>query len=316
MIAETALDPAGTRWGSPTAHLLAACLVIVLWGGSYAVTRAAVQEIPPLLLAFLRFALASVLLWPVVRRRCPGVRLHRRDRWAAAGLGTTGVALYFVFENFGLKHTTASHGALIIATIPLVTAVAEALVRRHPLRPGTLAGLLVALVGVGVIVGGPGSGGASLLGDLLMLGAVGSWVAYTFIAHRLGTRYPNLWVTQAAMVGGTLVLAPLAAAEWAAVAPLPSPSPAAWGALLYLAVLCSALGYLLWNGAIPALGVGVTSNLIYGIPLVGVLSGVLFLGEPFTAGTAAGGALILAGVYGASRASRGGRPGGGKAGRP
>ncbi|MHB8765898.1 MAG: EamA family transporter, partial [Deferrisomatales bacterium] len=76
----------------------------------------------------------------------------------------------------------------------------------------------------------------------------------------------------------------------------------------------SALGYLLWNAAIPALGVTATNNLIYGIPLVGVLAGVAFLGEPLTARVALGGALIVGGVAVASRARPG--PGLGSTGQP
>ncbi|NOY44577.1 MAG: DMT family transporter [Deltaproteobacteria bacterium] len=290
------LSGPSSRW----VHWVSATFVILLWGGSYAATRAAVQEFPPLLLAFLRFVLAATLFGPLVRARCRGVRLAPEDRWAAAGLGFTGVTLYFAFENLGLARTTASHGALIIATIPLATQLAEAVRSRRRPRLRVLLGLGTALAGVGLIVGADEGAGASLLGDGLMFGAVFAWLAYTFLAERLGRRYPNLWVTQAAMVGGAAFLAPLAAVEWLVAPAVGLPSPGAWAAFLYLAVLCSALGYLLWNAAIPALGVTAVNNLIYGIPLAGVASGVVFLGEPFTGRTVWGAALVLAGVYAAT----------------
>jgi len=71
--------------------------------------------------------------------------------------------------------------------------------------------------------------------------------------------------------------------------------------VVFLGVFCSAAGYLLWNRAIPVLGVSVTNNLIYGIPLVGVLAGVLLLGEALSERVALGGALVVGGVVLASR---------------
>lgn len=281
-------------------HLASALFVILLWGTSFAVTRVAVREIPPSALAFLRFALAALLLWPAVRRRCRGERLAPADRLKAFGLGFTGVTLYFAFENWGLVYTTASHGALIVATIPLATALLDAWGRRARPPASLVGGLLVSLAGVGLVVG-PSRGEARLLGDALMFGAVVSWVAYTFLARHLTGRYSTLFVTQAAMVVGTLTLAPLAALELGLRPPAGPPSPAAWAGVAFLGVFCSALGYLVWNAAIPALGVTLSSNLINGIPLVGVLTGVVALGEPFTAATAAGGALVVGGVVWASR---------------
>ena len=288
-----------------TLHLFGATFAVVLWGASFSVTRAAVQEIPPLTLAFLRFTLATLVLWPVVRRRWGRLSVAPEDRRTAFALGFVGVTLYFLFENVGLRYTTASHGALIVATVPLASVLAEAAARRRLPPTPVLGGLLAALAGVGLIVDWRGGGEASLLGDSLLFGAVFSWVGYTFLVRRLSRRYPNLWITHAAMAVGAVTLFPLAVVEMA-LHPWTPPSPAAWGAVAYLGVFCSALAYLLWNRAIPVLGVSVTNNLIYGIPLVGVLTGVLALGEPFTPALFAGGALILGGVAVAHRHSEAG----------
>jgi drug/metabolite transporter (DMT)-like permease len=83
--------------------------------------------------------------------------------------------------------------------------------------------------------------------------------------------------------------------------PLRAPSPSAWCALVYLGVLCSAAAYLMWNLALPVLGVSVANNLLNAIPLVSVLTGVAALHEPWTASIAVGGALILAGVIAVER---------------
>lgn len=284
------------RWSS----LLLALAVVVFWGVSFAVTRATVTELPPLSLAFLRFLLASLVLWPMTRQLRRQVPIAPADRLALFLFGFVGVTLYFGFENFGLKYTTASHAALLIAIIPLATELADALrQRRSPSLP-VLTGMLISSAGVALIFGRDGGGGASLLGDCLMLGAVGSWVWYTFLAERLMHRYPNLLLTYHIMVIGTLTLLPAAALEML-LSPFPFPSLAAWVGVAFLGIFCSALGYHFWNQAIPVLGVTASNNLLYGLPLVGVMTGVLALGEPLTATISAGAVLILGGVLLAGR---------------
>lgn len=286
------MKPASSSF--PWRHFLPALFVVGVWGMSFAVTRVTVQEIPPFTLAFLRFVLASLLIWPLARRHRHTV-IAPEDRGALFLLGFIGVTVYFGFENFGLKYTTATHGALIVATIPVTTEAVNAF--RHHRRPrmAVIVGLLVALAGVGLLVG-PDNGEATLLGDLLMLAAVTSWVGYTFLADRLTARYPNLLLTFRITTVGTVTLLPGALLE-AWLLPLPRPSLAAWGGVIFLGAFCSALAYHLWNRAIPALGVGLTNYLLYGIPLVGALTGVLALGEPLTPNILIGGTLIVGGVF-------------------
>ena len=224
-----------------------------------------------------------------------GLALSRTDLRSAFLLGLFGVALYFAFENYGLVFTTASHASLIVATVPLGSAAVEAFRRRHLPRPLPIAGMAVAALGVVLIVRPDGAGPKSLLGDLLVLCAMASWVAYTFLARDLMARYPPLLVTAATMASGTVVLLPMAALELL-LHPFHVPSPSAFLALAYLGLLCSAVGYLLWNTALPVLGVSVANNLLNVIPLVSVLCGVVALHEPWNITIAAGGALILAGV--------------------
>jgi len=288
-----ALSPPRATRVTPARALVAAVAVVILWGVSFPVSRVAVRELPPLALATGRFILAAALLWPAARRR--GLSLARADLPAVCLLGLLGVTLYFAFENYGLVYTTASHASLIVATVPLGSAIVEAVQRRRPPRALSVLGMAIAAVGVVVIVRPDGAGPRSLLGDLLVLGAMAAWVAYTFLARDLMARYPALLVTAATMAAGAATLLPLAVVE-SAFRPLHAPSAGAWLSLAYLGLLCSAAGYLLWNLALPVLGVSVANNLLNVIPLVSVLTGVVFLGEPWTATIAIGGSLILAGV--------------------
>ncbi len=278
-----------------TRALLLGLTVVVIWGVSFSATRAAVQEIPPLTLAFLRFLVASALLAPIVRRKYGVVHLPRGERRLLMAMGLSGVTLAFVFENVGLRYTTASHGALLISLTPLASVAAEALLGRSRPSGKTLGGLVAALLGVVLIVGSPLAGGATLLGDALILANVVSWVVYSFLTERLSHRLPNLVITTKSIVFGTIALAPLAAVElWREG--MGMPSRAAVAAVFYLGIFCSALAYVWWNRTLSVVGVTVTNSLIYGIPLVGVATGVLLLGEPLTWWICVGGALIVGGV--------------------
>jgi len=286
------------RTRADTARIWALALasaVVLIWGVSFTATRVAVAVVPPLTAAFLRFGLAALVLWPVVHRRWGPLRLAAGDRRDGLILGLSGVTLAFLFENLGLKYTTASHGALIVSTAPLATALVEAILARRLPRLQVMVGLGAALAGVVLIVGRSEGGGASWFGDLLVFGTVLCWIVYSFTTRRLVGKYPALVVTQVAMVTGSLCLLPLAAGEllWL---PVRAPGPEAILAIVYLGVMCSAVAYLWWNRAIAVLGVTTTNAFVYGIPLVGVAAGVLFLGEPLTPAVALGGGLIVAGV--------------------
>ncbi|MDA8139472.1 MAG: DMT family transporter [Desulfobacteraceae bacterium] len=274
-----------------------ALFCILVWGLSFAVTRSAVQQIPPLTLASLRFFLAAGLLWLFTRQR--RINLQAEDRKWIWAMALCGITFYFTFENIGLKLTTASHGSLIVATIPVGTELVVAWREGRWPRPVVWLGTAMALNGVAWVVGRK-EAGATITGDLLMFGAVGCWIAYTFLVQRLAGRYPNLMITRWIMLAGAVSLLPAAVLEMLLL-PLPQPGPAAWGQVAFLGVVCSAMGYDFWNRAIPALGPTVINSLIYFIPLVGVIGGIVLLDEPVTPALFFGGALIFGGVLLARR---------------
>ncbi len=278
--------------------LFMAIYCVLVWGISYAVTRSAVRQVQPLTLACLRFYLAAALLWILTRKI--RVRLKPSDRKSIFSLTFSGIILYFACENMGLKMTTASHASLIIATIPVGTELAWAW-RRGSWPPIKVwVGAATAISGVFLLVGNE-QGGASVIGDMLMFGAVGCWIVYTFQVMRISGRYPPLLVTFHMMLFGAVAFTPGAFLElW--IYSLPDPDLVAWGQILFLGVGCSALGYDFWNRAVPALGPTVINTLLYFIPLVGVVGGVVFLGEPATSALFWGGGLIFCGVFWARRA--------------
>jgi drug/metabolite transporter (DMT)-like permease len=135
----------------------------------------------------------------------------------------------------------------------------------------------------------------STRGDLLILASTLNWAIYTIVGHPTIRRLGALRATAGAMLLGTLMLVPLFAARggWREVSGVRG---ASWGAILFLAVGCSAIGYLLWYGALETIDSSRVAVLLYLEPLVTLAAGMLMLGEPLTLTTAIGGLLVLAGV--------------------
>ena len=279
-------------------------VVMMIWGSSFAVTKASLAHVPPITFAFIRFSIASAALLGLAalrRRRAGGTGGERRPAagWGMLALiGLSGVTLYYVTSNLALYYATASQGALVQSAIPAVTAVLAAVVLKERLKPRQWGGIGLSVVGVVLLVAAVPAGGQGrnpLLGAALMLGAVLVWAIYTILAKRLAQADPY-WVTACSALLGTLFLAPVALLELRGQ-PWPAIGPGDWLALLYLGVLSSAIGYFLYNWSLGQLSAGQAANFVNLVPIAGVVIAVLALGEPLVLLQVAGGAGVLAGVW-------------------
>src|SRR5687767_11803744 len=150
--------------------ILSLLLVMLLWGTSFVVTKAILDEVPPLLLALLRFAVASALLVPFAHfRGRPAVPPRSLPLGTLCLMALTGVTVFIIFTNLSLVYTTVTDASLIQASIPAVTAVLAFAILREPLTRLRLLSIGASVVGVALIVLAGGHGGEApnpLLGDL------------------------------------------------------------------------------------------------------------------------------------------------------
>lgn len=266
----------------------------VLWGLSFVSIKISVEVIPPMTLALLRFAIASVLLLAMLKKLEPATRLARKDMPLMALAGIIGVTAYFYFENNGVKLTTASAASMIIAIIPILTIVGDFFIFKTPLSGAKVWSVLLSMVGVYLIVAVQEEAAGSLLGNLFMLGAALAWVVYSLSTRPLSSRYSQLAVVTYQTLFGTLTLVPFAvmeAGQWQSFS---------WQItlhVLYLGIFCSALGYYLYVYAMDILGVSNISLFVNLIPVVSVIGGFFILQEPVTVWQLAGGGIILFSVY-------------------
>jgi len=277
-------------------------LAVAIWSANFVVVKAALEGVGPLTFTAARYVIAAATLFTLVRWRLGAGRPPARTALTLLGLGALGFGGYQVLWTVGLTTITAGDSALIIAASPVFTTLLAGAVGMDRLTSPKLLGALVAFAGVAIVVtaGRELSLGASLAGDLLTLGAAVTWAVYTVSATRMLRSVHPLQATAWAVLGGTLVLLPLGAAE-ALAARAPGLTPSGIGAIVFSGMLAAGVSNVFMFNAIRLVGptrVTVTQALV---PAGAVVLGALFLAEPVRIAQVIGGAVIVLGVWLARR---------------
>ena len=306
-----ATGSAGPATGSAATATACGLAAVGMWGLAPVATRALVLQLAPLPLLVLRMAVAAVVLLPW----CVPV-LRRLDRAAASRLvmaGLLGMVGYMLPVTVGIQWLPASTAALILATEPVWIMSLGRIFLGERVPVWSWAGSGIAIGGVLVMVGpgalSAGSGGRQLAGMALVVLGTAAFAAYTIALRPLSDSYGPRAATASSTVAGAL---PYLAVAWLLPAQHLMRLPgAAWGELGFLALGSTVAGMLLWNLAVARTGSTRAGLLLFLEPLVGVTGGVVLLGERLSAGTAAGGGLVMLGVGIAWTAQRrAGRTGG------
>lgn len=268
-------------------------LLGALWGGSFLFIRVAVGALGPLPLMELRVGLAAVALalYAFAVSRLPDLR----SRWRQfLTIGALNAAIPFSLIATAELRLTASLAAILNSTTALFTAVVAAAWIGETLTSRKVAGLLTGIAGVAVLVGW-----TPIVLDAGVLLSVGAVLAAAFsyalagvYAKKTFAGVPSLTMALGQQTGAALLLLPLAAAT----APTEPPSAEVAFAVLGLALLSTAAAYLLYFYLIENTGPTKTLTVTFLIPILGLLFGVLFLGEPVGSGTVVGLCIILASV--------------------
>jgi drug/metabolite transporter (DMT)-like permease len=278
---------------------LALLVVYVVWGSTYLAIRVLVREAPPLAAAGLRFFVAgcvmSVLAW---RFRGDNPLPTRAQLGHYAAIGVLLLSIGNGLVMWAEKTVPSGITALIVATVPLWLTLLDGL--RASGQPWTVRawlGAVVGLVGVMLVARPEATGaGPQWAGVLGLQAAALSWTIGSLYAQALPRKLPLLAASAVEMLAGALVLLLLslgAGESWSRMTTL---SPRAWGALLYLIVLGSIVGFTAFAYCLEQLPASTVGTYAYVNPAVAVLLGALLLREPLSTGLVAGGVLILVSV--------------------
>ena len=289
----------GTGW-LPVAVALA---VVVVWGASSVFTKLAAREIDPVVVGMARTVLGGLVAAPLALAF--RIALPKREHYLAFAISAfCGFIAFPIMFSIGQRMTSAMHGGLILAVLPIFTGlVAAAVERRRPAGRWWL-GCAIAFAGEVVLVTGRGASGAaasSLTGDLLiLLASLLAASGYVAGARLTQARYASMGATLWGIAAATVILAPalpLANAGWS----LPAASPLAWAAVVFLAWVTSIVGYIGWYWALGHGGIARMGTIQFMQPLSGLVLAFFLLGERPTLPLAIATVLILLGVVIARR---------------
>jgi len=283
---------------SPAQHLTAAQLVPVavlalVWGVNWPVLKLGVTEIAPLTFRALTLPFAALGLLAVAKATGDSIRIPRPLWGKVTLLGVANITGWNGLLLFGLQQLPAGRSAIIAFTMPMWSVLFSLALLHEPLSGRKFAGLALGMLGMGVLLGDDiGHIKRTPTAALLVLGAAMCWALGTVLLRKWKPPLP-----QNALTGWMMLLgwAPLAAlAPFFDNGALRSPSPAVWFALVYNMFLAGTLAHWAWYSLARTLPVAISSMSSLPVPIVGVFSGMLLLGERPGAGEWVALALVVA----------------------
>jgi O-acetylserine/cysteine efflux transporter len=269
-------------------HILLAVVVMAIWGTNFVDAKIGLTELPPLMLTGGRFVLVAVLLLPFVGRP--------RGQWVSiATLSLVMGSLHFGFMFYGLKGTEAGVASIAVQMQVPFAALLAAVVFKDYLGWRRLVGLAIAIAGVVYLAGEPRFEGDPWPLAMVITASL-MWACGNIVIKNMGPIdgfQLNAWLSL--FTAPQLVIASLIFEPGAATA-LVEAGWAGYGAVLYMTVMVTIIGYGLWYFLIPRYDVNQTMPFTLLVPIFGVLGGMVFLDEPFSWRVVIGGAATLAGV--------------------
>ncbi len=302
-LASTSAASSSTRSGGPADRsrqaLVAALVLILVWGANFTVQKAIFQALSPGGFLFVRYLIlpvaATLLLCLRFGARWP--RVSRADAWALLRLGLIGHVLHVGMVTYGIHWSTAFSSSLILACGPVFTLLILHWHGLEELTRGQIAGVGVACLGVVAFLsdklfGGHWQAGA---GDLVLLVAASLFSYYTVAAKPLIERLGGVVVMTYAVLFGSLpvVLLSLSAGlsvRWSEV------SLAIWAGTFYSVIISAFVGWLVWGWINGVRGVARTAPLMYLMPPVAGFVAWAVTGERYSAMKVIGAAITLGGV--------------------
>jgi drug/metabolite transporter (DMT)-like permease len=267
-------------------------LLSLIWGGSYLFVGIAVKELPPLVIVMARVTIAALALLPL-HFLLLGPLPASRASWAAiAVMSVVNNVIPFTLIVTGQTMIASGLASVINATAPLFGVGFLAAAGREPLAPRKLLGIVVGIGGVGILKGGTLLGeGSQSVGILLCLGAAASYGLASLWAKLKLSAVPPLSLATGQLLCSAVIMTGLAIG-FSHPAELLSASALSWAALLGLALVSTALAYIIFFRIVASAGAGNVLLVTMMIPVSAIALGVVLLGETLEPREIAGAAII------------------------
>ncbi|MBB6214431.1 drug/metabolite transporter (DMT)-like permease [Anaerosolibacter carboniphilus] len=269
----------------------------LFWAGNYVFGKYVIAEITPLGITFFRWAFAILLLFPIAHfLEKPEWKSVRKVWPSLVIMGILGIIAYNMLLYSALDYTSPTNAAFVSALNPGIMVVSSVLLTKEKISRLQILGIGISLLGVLVLLT---QGNITQIfhtaynrGDLLMVGAVVVWTAYSILGRRL-TMIPPITATAVSALFAVIMMAPFVFAQGMDISNL---SPLAITGIIYMIIFPSVGSFVFWNISVREIGPGQAGIFLNLIPVfTAVISGIL--GERITGAQSIGGLFVFAGVY-------------------
>ncbi|WP_460269708.1 DMT family transporter [Bacillus sp. NEAU-Y102] len=274
-------------------------LAASIWGGMYVVSKYILDFIPPLTLVWLRFIIAFVVLYFILKiaekKQKKKATIRKKDWLLFAWIGFIGYFISITCQFIGTKLSDAHTGSLVTSATPAFMVIFAALILKEKLTARRLLSTVIATIGVIIVIGWDIEIGSYFIGTIILVGAAITWALLSIYVKIASIQFSSLVITTYAIFFSLFFITPFMIWELQA-ASIGTVNTYVILGVLYLGIVSTAGAFFLWNKGLELLDASIGSLFFFFQPIVGSLLGWLLLNETLNSNFFIGGILIICSV--------------------
>ncbi|MFL0488229.1 EamA/RhaT family transporter [Bacillus sp. AFS054943] len=279
----------------------AICLSLAasIWGGMYVVSKYVLDFIPPLTLVWLRFIIAFVVLYAILKiaekKQKKKTTIRKKDWLLFAWIGFIGYFISITCQFIGTKLSDAHTGSLVTSATPAFMVIFAALILKEKLTARRMLSTIIATIGVIIVIGWDIEIGSYFIGTIILVGAAITWALLSIYVKIASVRFSSLVITTYAIFFSLFFITPFMILEFQSN-PISHMNMYVLLGVLYLGIISTAGAFFLWNKGLQLMDASIGSLFFFFQPIVGSLLGWFLLNETLNSNFFIGGILIICSV--------------------
>jgi len=278
---------------------LSLILVAIIWALNFSIVKVSLEEMDPYSFNAMRFIFATAMLSFVAHKRGYSLKVRKEHFWKLVGIGIVGNVFYQLFFIIGVNYTYAANAAVMLGTIPIWVALLSQFFTEEKLTLYKSLGVFFAFAGVTfIIMGGDDTlsfESETFFGNIIILVAAVCWATFTILSRKYLRVYSPLqysaFMSQVGLAGLLLIGLPfMVNLDWSGI------SIVGYGGILYSGALSVGLAYIIWNNGVKKIGAVRTAAYQNLVPVLGLVFGLILLGEELTVLQYIGAGLVIIGI--------------------
>ncbi|PFV69519.1 EamA family transporter [Bacillus sp. AFS059628] len=280
----------------------AICLSLAasIWGGMYVVSKYVLDFISPLTLVWLRFIIAFVVLYAILKiaekKQEKKVTILKKDWLLFAWIGFIGYFISITCQFIGTKLSDAHTGSLVTSATPAFMVIFAAIILKEKLTARRLLSTIIATIGVIIVIGWDIEIGSYFIGTIILVGAAITWALLSIYVKIASARFSSLVITTYAIFFSLFFITPFMLWELQSTS-IETVNTYVILGVVYLGVVSTAGAFFLWNKGLELMDASIGSLFFFFQPIVGSLLGWLLLNETLSSNFFIGGILIICSVF-------------------